>query len=404
MSPSPKSPADKAFTHGDHACACDTHCAATMRHRGFSLIELMVGMLVSLICILAIMSAFAVYEGRKRTTTSGDDAQQSGSYSLYSLEQQIRTAGSGMVQGNRYGLWGCPMEAWSSSTKRLPLAGALPAPFDTWPLATRAVPVLVADGGTDAGGNVLPDVIGIIGGNPALRVFKAPVTGTPDASHVVLGNSFGINQGDYLLGIRSDGTCALALAATAPDASNNITLSVPGSPSTGLINTVNSYVFDMGTEPVISLYGVDATSHSLVSFDLLQRPVNGLAAAVLPVADGIVQIKALYGIHDGSGGAGEDPDVVDTWVQPTGAWSIGTLTATTAAAAAAMNQIKAVRVSIVAQSKLPEHASDYTNGGSLVLFPDQPTVKYTITTQPHYRYKVYDTTIPIHNALITKYF
>lgn len=377
---------------------------ATFHHRGFSLIELMVGMLVSLICILAIMSAFAVYEGRKRTTTSGDDAQQSGSYSLYLLEQQIRTAGSGMVQGNRYGLWGCPIEAWSSSTKQLPLTGALAAPFDIWPLATRAVPVLVADGGTDASGHVLPDVIGIVGGNPALRVFKAPVTSTPDASHVVLGNSFGINQNDYLLGVRSDGSCALALASTAPDASNSITLSVPDSPSTGLINTANSYVFDMGTEPVISLFGVDATSHSMVSFDLLQRPVNGLAAAVVPIADGIVQLKALYGIHDGSGGAGEDPDAIDKWVQPTGTWSIATLTASTTAAYNAMNQIKAIRVAIVAQSKLPERASDYTGSGSLVLFPDLPTVKYTITTQTQYRYKVYDTTIPIHNALITKYF
>jgi type IV pilus assembly protein PilW len=81
------------------------------RSRGFSLIELMVGIVISLIGTLAIMAAFALFEGQKRTTTAGDDAQQNGSYSLYALERQLRTGGSGLVQGNSYGIWGCAISA-----------------------------------------------------------------------------------------------------------------------------------------------------------------------------------------------------------------------------------------------------------------------------------------------------
>lgn len=353
------------------------------------------------------MSVFAVFEGQKRTTTSGDDAQQNGSFSLYELERQIRTAGAGMIQGNRYGLWGCPITAFSASTQRLPMTAAIiSAPFNAWPTITRAVPILIADGGSDSAGHALPDVIGVVSGNPHGRVFKAAVTGTPDSATVVLSNSFGIFKNDYLLGILTNGSCALNLTTADPTVTNTITLSAPDGPSTGLVGTLGSYVFDMGPNPVLSLFGVDPVGHTLGEYDLLQRSLNGNPAAIIPIADGIVSMKALYGIHDGSLSPGEDPDVIDKWVQPNGAnWSIAALNASTASAFAAMNQIKAIRVVVVAQSKLPERAKDYIGSSTMVLFPDlAPALRYTITTQTQFRYKVYDTTIPIRNALITKYF
>ena len=363
---------------------------------GFSLIELLVGMLVSLICMLAIMAAFAVYEGKKRTTTSGNDAQQSGSYALYTLERQLRTAGSGIVQGRNYGLWGCPVTAYTNSTQTLPSA-SLPAPFTSsgWPLTTRLVPVLIAAGGDN------PDVIGVVAGDPAQQVFKIAVNSASSASSVVVGNSLGILSGDYLVGTLSDSTCALAqVPATTPTAQvsgTSIALSASNSPTKGLQTATD--LFDFGPAPAFTLFGIDPTSHSLVSYDLLQRPVNGNAAAVTPIADGIVQIKALYGIQT-SGSSSL------TWVQPTGSWSIDTLTASTAAASNAMAQIKAIRVAIVAQSRLPERSTDYTTGStSLVLFRDQdPTLRYQVSTSTQYRYQVYDTTIPVRNALIATYY
>jgi len=375
----------------------------TSHSRGFSLIELMVGIVISLICTLAIMAAFALFEGQKRTTTSGDDAQQSGSFTLYALERQLRTAGSGLVQGNRYGLWGCAITARTDSTPRLPLSAALAAPFNLWPTNTLAMPVLIASGGT------LPDVIGVISGNPAGRVFTAPVSSTPDAVTVVLTNSYGIFANDYLLGTLSDGTCALGFASTAPNTSNSITLLAASSAATGMQNATN--VFDMGSAPIFSLYGVDPNTQSLVTYDLLQRPLaagSTTAPGAIPVADGIVQLKALYGIHDGSTPCGvADPSCIDKWVQPIGAtWGIAALTANTAAATTAIGEIKAIRIAVVAQSRLPERSTDYSTGSATTtLFPDLgATLSYSVTIQPQYRYKVYDTTIPIRNAMITRYF
>jgi type IV pilus assembly protein PilW len=383
-------------------------------HAGFTLIELMVGILVSLICTLAIMAAFALFEGQKRTTTAGNDAQQNGSFALYSLERQIRTAGSGLVQGNRYGVWGCPIT--SKSTGGV-LPATPPAPFASWPSNTRAMSVLISGGGNDANGNALPDIIGIVSGSAAARVFRAPVSTAPSGASVVLTNSFGIVKGDYLLAPLTSGSCALALSSSAPDASNSINFDTANTPSTGVQTSTN--VFDLGPDPTVSLYGVDLLAsspnfNSLVTYDLLQRPVNGQAAAVTPLADGIVMMKALYGIHDGSNPACKDANCIDKWVAPTigGVWDIAVISpnalsaASTLAAYNAMGAIKAIRVVIVAQSRLSQRSQDYSSGKTtLTLFTDlAAALQVKITTDPTYRYKVYDTTIPIRNSLITKYF
>lgn len=378
------------------------------RQRGFSLIELMVGMLVSLLCLLAIMAAFAVYEGKKRTTTSGNDAQQNGSYALYALERQLRTAGASIVQGYNYGLWGCPVTAYtttkSGKIQTLPAQSALPSPFTSsgWPLTTRLVPVLIASGGSSN-----PDVIGVVGGNSALQVFKITVSSTPSNTSAVVGNSLGIMTGDYMLGTLSDGTCALAhLTASSGTAAQvtdtTLTLDANNSPATGLKTA--TYLFDAGPAPTFTLFGIDPSTNSLVSYDLLQRPVNGQAATVTPIADGIVQMKALYGVHTNS--SDSSPDQIDSWVQPTGNWSIATLTASSSAAATAMGQIKAIRIAIIAQSRLPERSTDYKPAGSsITLFQDQASsLQYTFNTDAQFRYKVYDTTIPVRNALVVTHY
>lgn len=379
--------------------------------RGFSLVELMVGLLISLLCTLAMFKAFAGFEGQKRTTTSGNDAQQNGSYSLFQLERQIRSAGSGLTQGNRYNLWGCAISAYSASTQRLPLTGSAtaPTPFTSWPQTTRALPVLIQSGGAG------PDTIGVIAGNPAVRTFKTKVGSTPDSSTVTIDpisdNVTGINPSDYLLASDSaSNNCTLTRvgsAATSVDSTTNkITLSAADGPTTGLTKAFSGqgYLFDLGTTPAFTLFGVDTTTNTLVSYDLLQRSSGNVTS----MAEGIVQVKALYGVDDGAGSL--------TWVLPTGDWAWDKLTTDATTAASAYSKIKAVRVAVVAQSLLPERAPPtgatgpgidpgYSGSTSLTLFSDlDVSLQLKVATQEHYRYKVYDTTIPVRGSFINKFF
>jgi len=372
----------------------------------------MVGLLISLLCTLAMFKAFAGFEGQKRTTTSGNDAQQNGSYSLFQLERQIRSAGSGLTQGNRYNLWGCAITAYSASTKRLPLAASAPPPFKNWPLTTRALPVLVQSGGAG------PDTIGVIAGNPAVRTFKTKVSSTPDSSTVAIDsisdNVTGIYPSYYLLASDSSSNdCTLTRVAspsTSVDSTTNkITLSAADGPTTGLTKAFSGqgYLFDLGTDPVFTLFGVDTSSNTLVSYDLLQRSSGNVTS----MAEGIVQVKALYGVDtDGDG-------LIDNWVLPTGDWAWDKLTTDATTTASTYSKIKAVRIAVVAQSLLPERTPPtgaagpgidpgYKGPTSLMLFGDTTDISLhiTVATQEQYRYKVYDTTIPVRGSFINKFY
>ncbi|MEI7456340.1 MAG: PilW family protein [Nitrosomonadales bacterium] len=63
---------------------------------GFSLVEVMVGMVIALLGIVIIFQVFSVSEGIKRTTTSGSDALQNGASALFTLERSLKEAGYGI--------------------------------------------------------------------------------------------------------------------------------------------------------------------------------------------------------------------------------------------------------------------------------------------------------------------
>ena len=239
----------------------------------------------------------------------------------------------------------------------------------------------------DASGNAASDTIAVVAGNPeaCTRVQKRR------AKHVHRYNTRARQCPGHCQWRLPDrrattaGNCATAPASTVTLASNQLTLSANDSPPTGL--TSATYVFDLGQQPVFSLYGVDTTTNTLVTYDLLQRS----GTATLPISDDIVAIKALYGVDDGaatasipgSGTLGDDI-YFDEWVQPTGTGSIATIMATQASASQAFSQIKAIRLVVVARSSLQERSSDYSGGSTtLKLFQDLPAGvrPNTITTQ-----------------------
>ncbi|MGH8743102.1 MAG: PilW family protein, partial [Burkholderiales bacterium] len=118
--------------------------------RGFSLVELMVGMIIGLLGIIIIMQIFALSEGQKRTTTSGADAQTNGNIALYSIERDARQAGYGI----NLSALGCSTNTSLNGVTNTPLEG-VPFVDGTMVLA----PVIIIDGGTNAAGDSLPDTL-----------------------------------------------------------------------------------------------------------------------------------------------------------------------------------------------------------------------------------------------------
>ena len=358
---------------------------------GFSLVEVMVALVITMIGTIAMMTAFARFEGQKRTTTAGNDAQQAGTYALFEMERQIRTAGSALIQGRSavYAAWGCAITARNAGAAVLPLPGTLPAPFDVVPATVRALPVIV-----HAGSGATSDVLAVVSGNPSVRTFGAKIE-LAAANAVRMKNStFGYYANDYLLAGDGSGNCALGVIGAPPDpVARDLLLRDDASPPTGFQG--KRYLFDLGTRPIFALYGVNAQRNTLQTYDLLQR--DGAAAA--EISDGIVAMKALYGVDNGAGGTAGDGIVV-AWVAPTGAWAASLLTDGSEAAAVSTYRIKAVRLAVVSRVQLGERESDHVGATTLSLFADVPAAAVTLPIESRYRYKIYDTTIPLHNAAI----
>src|SRR5947199_9491592 len=94
--------------------------------RGFSLIEVMVGIVIGMIAVLVIYQVYSAAEGIKRNTTSVGDAQQNGLLSSFMLGIELANAGNGVASAAR-DLGVCPGGADFAST---------------W----RPIPVMIVDG------------------------------------------------------------------------------------------------------------------------------------------------------------------------------------------------------------------------------------------------------------------
>jgi type IV pilus assembly protein PilW len=368
------------------------------RAEGFTIIELMVGMVIALLATIVIFQVFEVSERHKRNTTSGSDAIQTGNFTLYQLEHQLNWAGGGLAR--MPSMWGCVIQTRFGTTQRLPLASALAAPFDVLGTNIRMAPVLIRDGG---GAN--PDVIvAMAGANDSLNT-PLPVTGTPTASSVQFKNTVGIDQNDRLLAVEQDPSgsmcggafpcpCRITQVTNTPATWDPVAIatSTGFNWNTGFSGyTASATVANLGPAPQLLAYAIDS-ANLLLGYDFL-------AGTSVSIADNIVNLQAFYGI---SADATSIP--VTQWVPPTGAWDWSVLTNGSAASTDLMARIRAIRVAVVARSA--EWDKDDVSPAAWTLFADTPVadglqVSGTLTSaQQKYRYKVFDTTIPLRNLLL----
>src|SRR5258706_13843248 len=149
--------------------------------RGFSMSELMVGMVIGLNGMIIIFQVFEVSEGIKRTTTSGGDAQQNGAIALYVMEHDPRNAGMGF---NDVSYAGCNVVAYDSQRA-------------TPDFTIKLVPVLITPGATAK----VPDQFTVLYGSGALVANPTVLaaTMTDGNTYILLSNPYATCPGDLLL-------------------------------------------------------------------------------------------------------------------------------------------------------------------------------------------------------------
>lgn len=367
--------------------------ATVSNQRGVTLIELMVGMVIGLLVTLVIAQVAKVYEGNKRNTTAGADAQVNGAIALHTLQRDLLAAGYGLTSK---GASGCPINGRNAGT------------LYTWTLA----PVIITDGANDA-----PDALQTLSSNRAnfalpVRVFSAHLR---NATEFVLGNSttdltnIGNAVGDLMVAIPADfSACSLfqvsrvcGAGAAAPctsvngirhdtvDATSGIAYAwnqdgnAAGTVFPGLTSTTVSY--ESGST-LVNVGTLADRIYSIVNNGLHLSEFQSTTPATRKVQELFPQIVNLQAVY------GKDTDgdkVIDAW------------NTTLPTSHAEWAQVLAVRVALVSRSTQyePEAVTTaqptWTPNGTTAA-----TLKINhLPDWQHYRYRVFETVVPLRNMI-----
>jgi type IV pilus assembly protein PilW len=325
------------------------------RQHGFSLIELLVGIVLAMAAVIIVMQVFKASEGSRRTTAGGDDAQTTGAISLTVLQRDLRQAGQGLTNAN---LLNCDLLLAPGKT----LNGVAP-------LTINHASVAAGDAGTDT----LLIIYGSSNGSPE----GDRIVTQPGAAIYAVSAAAAFSQGDFVIATPGARTlpCGLNLTqvAAAPALPN---VSVV----TGMAGVSNGTLYNWGSAPRIVAYAV--RNGRLTSCDYLTQNCNSAAAANwAEISDGIVGLRAQY--------------ARDTTAPPDG--RVDTYDQTTPATAPAWSCVMAMRLVIVARNGQLE-SDDVSGVAPTWAAGASAPIAFAGTAWKRYRYKTFETTVPLRNV------
>jgi type IV pilus assembly protein PilW len=376
-----------------------------------TLIELLVAMAIGLVVTLVVSTLLVAGENHKRTTTSTNDAEQTGSYAFYALDRALRGAGSGFAE-SAYpadrGVMGCKLNAAQILPRTTPFPAPFAASFLTGSTSNlRVAPVLIAQNQSDGGS----DVLVIMGGSGAAGGVSRAINGAGNSTSVILENTVGFSVNDIALVSQSGVTdCLLEEVASVSTPTLNVggtTYYTQNGTATDLATldaSTSTYVTPLGNALTNSvqfqLFGVGADD-IFYSYDLLQNQlkVQGTGAdTAQAIADGVIQMNAIYGLQTTA-----SPGVLSTWAGPGDAgYDVNTVMTNPVT----MESIIAVHVALVVRGEY--YDKNIVSPASLTIFSGYTNVHGTSLTKviglnataQHYRYRVFEFTVPLRNMLL----
>ncbi len=399
--------------------------AQTLRYQsGFTIVELMVGLVIGLIATLVIMQTFSAFEGSKRSTTGIADAQTNGSIGLYMLQRELQFAGYGIpvISGTMpqinvrpdqiafqnyssktqaqidaeyataLAAYNTKIAAESATVSAGEVYSALkcnPAPTLSLDADNNAAtpditidvitPVVITDGGTGS------DSIAVRYGTTTRGGMQTRVTTTSGVNYVGVENNMGCRTGDVVLVTRNSNTGDTTCMATKVTSTN---AQLDG--TTNAINVVSNS--GMGLNNRLACLGQVRQMTFAVGTG---ANANQLQKNGDNVISDIVNLQAQYGVS-----ATANSEVVTNWVDATGgAWAAPTV--------ANRNRIKAVRIALVARNNLLEKdvvsqacTGAATGPARVCVFGGDVNLAASLGADwNRYRYRTYEVIVPLRNVL-----
>jgi type IV pilus assembly protein PilW len=359
-----------------------------LKQKGFTLIEIMVGLIIGLLVTLVVMNVFRVFESQKRTTTGNSDAQTNGAIALFNIQRDTQIAGFALpVYSAEFTPFNCPVNTTIDHDNN---AGTAPIGLS---------PVVITDGNGANGSDTIAIRYGdSMKGGIAVDMLAGTATNVAQVD-----TNIGCNFNDVALIIRQTTPLSCSMTRVAPSPGGLTAAGVTPVRVT-LTSTTN-----VTTGSTLACLGIWNEIQYAVAGNQLTRTgdINaGVPSTVgVPIVPDIVNIQAQYGIS-----ATANNNQVTQWVNATGAFAN---TATTPSLAN-RNRIKAIRVAVVARNGLLEttNVTDPCSGTNVAaptglcawdgaeVGSTAPEINLTADANwRRYRYRVYESIIPVRNII-----
>ncbi len=344
---------------------CTPHRAA-----GFSLVEIMVGMVIGMFGLLIMMQVFSLAEEQKRTTTSGGDTQSTGAIALYGLQRDIRQAGYGISDAK---LIGCNVLLRAGVTLN-----------SMAPLTINHASIPAGDANTDT--------LLVAYGNTNSSPQGDGVVSQPSATSYVVqtGPSFAIN----------DRVIAAPTTRTAPCTLTLDRVSQVGVPTVQHVSVATgaasmATLFNLGQSPKIFAYAVrggDLTQCDYMANDCSLAANLTNPAIWVPIGGNVVNMRAEYG-RDNTVPMDGYVDVFDQ-TAPTSACTFARVSAAHLALVARSAQLERTAVTTAAPTWEGTAVQIVTPPTNPTAYPIDLTGN---ATWQNHRYKVFQTVVPLRN-------
>lgn len=329
---------------------------------GFSLVEIMVGMVIGMLGIMVIMQVYSVFESQKRTTTGAGDAQNTGAIALFGMQRDIEQAGYGLSTSN---IIGCSVQLRAGP----PAITVTLGPVTINP-ATSVIPA----------GDSNTDTLLVAYGSSASPPEGNSITSLSGSDYAVQAyGSFAV--GDQVIAMPSARPTPCSLTLTSVTAVNNPNVTV----ATVVAGVTGGALYNLGTTPVVKAYAI--RNGNLTVCDYMTNDCSQNNSTIwVPIANNIVSMRAEYGQDTNTPMDG----ILNTYSQTTPTTACGWL------------QTSALRLALVARNTQPDKAVVTTSapswaGSATTAINLSSTTVASGKTWQNYRYKVFETTVPIQN-------
>lgn len=336
---------------------------ANHNQTGFTLVEIMVGLVIGMLVSIVIVQVLSTFEAQKNTTTGTADAQTNGSIALFSMGREIQPAGFALLP-----VTDSPLECTT-----LTFGGTG---------ITSISPITIVNGVAAAGVSASDSITIRYGTSPSGGI-PTQITAAPVGLAVPVQTNFGCAVQDISL-IVTGSTCAISRVSALTGATT-VTLE----DTTAAISGAN-----------LSCLGAWNTVTYAINNGNLER--NGQ-----PSMSGIVNLQAQYGMS-AAGLPSTDPNFnqVAQWVDAGAVLSN-----------IDRNRIKAIRIAVVARSPKIESTAVTTACNSLTAAQptglcawegsaSSPAPAINLSASDpnwlRYRYRVFNTIIPLRNVIWSK--